>query len=86
VLRMQRAVAPFVFDGPINGEAFRVWVKQVLAPALQPGDIVVMDNLGVNRCRQAETNAARLTNTLNAVGANDVDIPGAIRFLPASRE
>jgi hypothetical protein len=57
-----------------------------MAPALQPGDIVVMENLGVNRCRQAEKNAARLTKTLNAVRANDVDMPGAIRFLPASRE
>jgi hypothetical protein len=86
VLRIQRVVAPFVFDGPINGESFGVWVKQVLGPALQPGDIVAMDNLGVNRCGQAETNAARLAHTLNAVGANDVDMSGAIRLLPASRE
>jgi transposase len=38
--------APFVRDGPINGESFLAYVEQVLAPALKHGDIVVMDNLG----------------------------------------
>ena len=32
--------------GPINGESFRAYVEQMLVPTLQPGDIVVMDNLG----------------------------------------
>ena len=38
-------VAPLVIDGPINGELFRAWVEQMLVPALQPGDLVVLDNL-----------------------------------------
>ena len=29
----------------MNGDAFRVYVEQVLAPTLSPGDMVVMDNL-----------------------------------------
>jgi len=36
-------------DGPINGEAFRAYVEQFLAPTLSPGDIVVMDNLGSHK-------------------------------------
>lgn len=40
--------APWVLDGPpggpMDGEAFRTWVRHVLAPTLEPGDIVVMDN------------------------------------------
>ncbi|RJG04938.1 IS630 family transposase [Noviherbaspirillum cavernae] len=48
-LRTGGLVAPCVFDGPINGNAFRTWVQQVLAPVLQPGDIVVMDNLGSHK-------------------------------------
>ncbi len=36
-------------DGPINGEAFVAWVEQMLAPELQPGDIVIMDNLGSHK-------------------------------------
>jgi transposase len=36
-------------DGAINAERFRVYVEQVLAPTLTPGDIVVMDNLGSHK-------------------------------------
>ena len=63
-LRHDRIDAPWVLDGPVNGEAFRVYVKQVLAPTLKPGDVVVMDNLGshkVKEVREAIRNAgARL--------------------------
>ena len=48
-LRHDRIDAPFVLDGPVNGEAFRAYVAQVLAPTLAPGDIVVMDNLGSHK-------------------------------------
>ena len=41
--------APFVLDGPINGEGFLAYVEQVLAPTLKSGDIVVMDNLGSHK-------------------------------------
>lgn len=36
---------------PINGECFRAWVEQHLVPVLQPGDIVVMDNLGSHKSK-----------------------------------
>ncbi|WP_436798360.1 transposase, partial [Mesorhizobium ventifaucium] len=45
-LRCDRLAAPFVFDGPINGECFRAYVEQQLVPVLEPGDIVVMDMCG----------------------------------------
>lgn len=48
-LRHDRIAAPCVIDGPINGESFRAYVEQVLVPTLQPGDIVVMDNLGSHK-------------------------------------
>ena len=48
-LRCDRLTAPCVFDGPINGQCFRAWVDQQLVPVLQPGDIVVMDNLGSHK-------------------------------------
>ncbi len=48
-LRQDRIDAPWVLDGPINGESFRTYVEKILVPTLQPGDIVVMDNLGSHK-------------------------------------
>jgi transposase len=36
-------------DGPMNGECFLAWVEQMLPPTLQPGDIVIMDNLSAHK-------------------------------------
>ena len=52
-LRHDRIVAPFVLDGPINGDAFTAWVGQCLAPTLRPGDIVIADNLGSHKGKPA---------------------------------
>lgn len=48
-LRCDGLTAPFVLDGPMNREAFLVYVDKVLAPTLRPGDIVVMDNLPAHK-------------------------------------
>lgn len=48
-LRHDRIDAPWLIDGPINGERFQVYVEKVLVPTLRPGDIVIMDNLGSHR-------------------------------------
>ena len=48
-LRCDRIDAPCLFDGPINGELFLAYVRGCLVPTLQPGDIVIMDNLGSHR-------------------------------------
>ena len=48
-LRHDRITAPWLFDGPINGEAFRLYVDNVLVPTLRLGDIVIMDNLGSHK-------------------------------------
>jgi transposase len=57
-LRCDRIEAPCVIDGPINGPSFLAYVEQLLAPALKPGDIVIMDNLGSHK-RQAIRKAIR---------------------------
>ncbi len=63
-LRVDGITAPCVFDGPINGESFLLYVEQILIPTLRPGDIVIMDNLGSHKAdavRQAIAQAgARL--------------------------
>ena len=48
-LRIGGLVAPFVLDGPMDGDAFRAYVSQVLAPELTTGDVVIMDNLPAHK-------------------------------------
>src|SRR6202162_3916058 len=57
-LRHDRIVAPWLLDGPINGERFQIYVEQVLVPTLQPNDLVIIDNLGSHK-RKAIRRAIR---------------------------
>lgn len=63
-LRLSGLAAPMLLDGPMNGDAFLAYVKQVLTPELEPDDIVIMDNLPAHKVagvRQAiETAGASL--------------------------
>ena len=48
-LRLDRIDAPWLLEGPIDGESFRTYVERVLVPTLREGDIVIMDNLGSHK-------------------------------------
>jgi len=61
-LRCDRVEAPWLIEGPINGERFLLYIEKVLVPSLKPGDIVIMDNLGSHK-----GNAVR--RAIRAVGA-----------------
>ena len=67
-LRMSGMVAPMVLDGPINGDWFEAYVTKVLVPELQPGDIVIMDNLSSHK-------RVAVKEKIEAAGAT-------LRFLP----
>src|SRR5437868_5750433 len=58
-LRSDRIDAPCVIDGPINGESFLAYIEQVLVPALKPGDIVIIDNLGSHKGKPCAVPSAR---------------------------
>ena len=62
-LRASGIIAPFVLSGPMTGEAFRAYVEQVLAPELEQGDAVVMDNLSTHKVPGVE-------EAIRAVGAS----------------
>lgn len=50
-LRHDRIDAPWLLEGPIDGESFRTYVEKVLLPTLRQGDIVIMDNLGSHKSK-----------------------------------
>ena len=60
--------APMILDGAMYGVAFLEYVKQVLAPTLVPGDIVIMDNLPAHK--------------LEAVRQAIENVGAELRFLP----
>ena len=43
------STAPWLIDGPIDGQSFLQYVEEVLVPTLKPGDIVIIDNLGSHK-------------------------------------
>ena len=67
-LRADGVVAPCVFDGPINGTCFRAYVEQILVPALRPGDVVILDNLGSHK-------GAAVRHAIRAAGAHMLFLP-----------
>jgi len=60
--------APMVLDGAMHGAAFLAYVEQVLVLILNPGDIVIMDNLPAHK-------PAAVRKAIEDVGAE-------LRFLP----
>jgi transposase len=67
-LRLDGLVAPWLLDGAMNGEAFLVYVRRVLAPELKPGDIVIMDNLPAHK-------VAGVRETIKTAGAGLLYLP-----------
>jgi transposase len=67
-LRTTGLGAPLVLDGAMNGDAFRAYSEQILAPTLAPGDIVIMDNLGSHK-------VAGVREAIEARGASLIYLP-----------
>jgi transposase len=67
-LRHDGMVAPFVIDGAMTGASFLTYLKQCLAPTLERGDIVILDNLKAHR-------VAGVREAIEATGAT-------LRYLP----
>lgn len=52
-LRCDGLVAPWVIDHPMNRETFDIYVETQLAPTLQKGDVVILDNLSSHKSPKA---------------------------------
>lgn len=48
-IRVDGSTACMAIDGATDTEVFEAFVRQVLRPTLQPGDVVIMDNLSPHK-------------------------------------
>ena len=67
-LRHDRITATWFIEGPINGEAFLLYIEKVLVLTLRHGDIVIMDNLGSHK-------ASAVRRAIRAAGARLFYLP-----------
>jgi transposase len=67
-VRLDGPQAPWLFDGPLDGESFLAWVQVGLVPGLRRDDVVVMDNLATHK-------VAGVREALEAAGARVEYLP-----------
>ena len=52
-VRLDGSQNPYIFTGTLNGERFKKYVDDTLAPALFEGDILILDNSSVHKVHNA---------------------------------
>ena len=67
-LRVNRIDAPWLLDGPINGESFLAYVEHALVPTLAADDIVIADNLSSHK-------SSAVRRAIRRVGARLILLP-----------
>jgi len=67
-LRVGSLTAPWLLDGPMDGDSFRCYAQNILAPTLKKGDIVIMDNLPSHK-------VAGIREAIEATGATLLYLP-----------
>lgn len=53
-LRCHELTAPWIIDGAMDGNAFDTYIETQLAPTLNRGDVVILDNLNVHKSQKAQ--------------------------------
>lgn len=53
-LRCDGLTAPWIIDRPMTKEIFEIYVETQLAPTLEPGDVVILDNLPSHKSDKAK--------------------------------
>lgn len=52
-LTSEGLIAPWVIKGAMDGQAFATYIRTQLVPALEPGTVVILDNLSTHRNKEA---------------------------------
>lgn len=72
--------APWLLEGALNGEIFKLYLDQVLGPTLQPGDILIMDNLSSHKVEGAEELVAARGARLEYLSPYSLSLPKFFQF------
>lgn len=67
-LTVEGVLASMTVESPTDGDVFRAFLEQVLCPRLQPGQVVILDNLGAHK-------VAGVRELVEARGARLVYLP-----------
>lgn len=67
-LRLDGITAPGVIDGAMDGDLFTLYAEHFLAPTLNKGDIVILDNLSAHKVTRAR-------EVIEAAGATLLFLP-----------
>ena len=67
-MRLEGVVAPLLLDGPVNAQTFAGYIEENLVPALEPGDILIIDNLPAHK-------SLRVTEAVEGAGCQLVYLP-----------
>lgn len=67
-VRLDGNMVPLAFKGALNGDLFKAYIKDCLAPTLKKGDIVIMDNLSSHKVQG-------VTDPIFEVGATVLYLP-----------
>lgn len=67
-VRLNGEQVPCIVDGALNGELFVAYIRDLLAPTLREGDIVIMDNLSSHKVKGVQ-------EALAEVGASALYLP-----------
>jgi transposase len=68
VLGLEGITAPLILSGPVNGTVFYGYIQQCVAPTLQPGEVLFMDNLSAHK-------VAGIEDLIRARGAHLIYLP-----------
>jgi len=67
-IRLDGIVAPMLLDGSVNAATFAGYVEECLVPVLEPGDILIIDNLPAHK-------SVRITEAVEGAGCKLVYLP-----------
>ena len=53
-LSQKKLIAPMCFAGTCDTALFNGWLKEVLLPSLEPGQVIILDNASIHKSKKSQ--------------------------------